>query len=238
MSRLPSWVALCILLATLGFLAGCAGGESQAPVEATPGTTPGAPGNGPGLAITAPADGAVLPAGDITVSVRVTSFRMVSEYGSYAPGEGHLHYYLDLPVAAPPGASLPGSFVPTTDTSFTWRRVPPGTHRFTVELASTDHTPLVPPVFRTVTVTVTGELPPTTVTTGGGGAGTRSCVTDGDCVPEQCCHPTSCINRAYKGVCNVACTAVCTGPLDCGAGHCSCVKGSCSVVPGPAAGTP
>jgi hypothetical protein len=57
-----------------------------------------------------------------------------------------------------------------------------------------------------------------------------ACVYDSDCVPAQCCHPDSCINKDYKGVCNLFCTEVCSGPLDCGAGSCGCVKGKCSVV--------
>ena len=61
-----------------------------------------------------------------------------------------------------------------------------------------------------------------------------SCTNDAQCVAAQCCHPTSCINSLYRPNCSgVACTAVCTGPLDCGAGQCRCVNGKCQVVPGP-----
>jgi hypothetical protein len=58
-----------------------------------------------------------------------------------------------------------------------------------------------------------------------------SCTTDSDCVPAQCCHPTSCMNKAYKHVCTLLCTASCEGPIDCGAGSCGCVNGRCSVGP-------
>lgn len=61
---------------------------------------------------------------------------------------------------------------------------------------------------------------------------TRSCSVDSDCVPEQCCHPTSCINRTLKQACNEACTLECRGPIDCGAGHCGCINGTCQVRPG------
>jgi hypothetical protein len=57
-----------------------------------------------------------------------------------------------------------------------------------------------------------------------------SCVSDSDCVPAQCCHADSCINKNFKGVCNLLCTNVCSGPLDCNIGYCGCVKGKCSVV--------
>ena len=60
-----------------------------------------------------------------------------------------------------------------------------------------------------------------------------ACTNDADCVPAQCCHPSGCINRADKGVCNEMCTMNCAGPLDCGAGSCGCVRGSCSIVPAP-----
>ena len=56
------------------------------------------------------------------------------------------------------------------------------------------------------------------------------CTIDDDCIPAQCCHPTSCINKAEKGVCNVMCTMSCEGPIDCGDGHCGCVSGKCGVV--------
>src|SRR5271169_6654431 len=56
-------------------------------------------------------------------------------------------------------------------------------------------------------------------------AAEQSCTNDSDCVPAECCHPGSCINKAYKHVCNLMCTNVCQGPIDCGAGHCGCVNG-------------
>ncbi|MDD1680756.1 MAG: hypothetical protein LUQ35_04020 [Methanoregula sp.] len=60
-----------------------------------------------------------------------------------------------------------------------------------------------------------------------------TCTNDSQCVSAQCCHPTSCINSLYKQPCTQLCTAVCTGPIDCGAGHCGCVEGKCQVIPGP-----
>jgi hypothetical protein len=63
----------------------------------------------------------------------------------------------------------------------------------------------------------------------------RTCTLDSDCVPEQCCHPISCINRRFKGVCTVLCTQVCEGPIDCGAGHCGCEGETCQVISSPGA---
>jgi len=62
------------------------------------------------------------------------------------------------------------------------------------------------------------------------GANAKVCETDDDCVPEQCCHPTSCINEKYKTACSTACTDSCEGPIDCGAGSCKCVNNNCTVV--------
>ena len=64
---------------------------------------------------------------------------------------------------------------------------------------------------------------------------TLRCATDADCVPAQCCHPTSCMNSRFKSVCTLMCTQVCQGPLDCGAGSCGCIEGMCRVVPSSAA---
>ena len=231
MTRYP---VILFLIALSMIFAGCTLNPPQA---AAPGPSP-ASGTNPDLTITSPAEGAVLPAGDITVSVRVSNFKLVPRYGQpYVAGEGHLHYYLGMGGPATPGSSgviAPVTYISTTETSYTWVDVPPGIRAFSVELAYNDHSPFPQPIFRTVTVTLTGELPTTsTVTTIEGSVDTRSCTTDSDCVQEQCCHATSCINSAYKGVCTVLCTNVCQGPLDCGAGHCSCINGRCGTASGP-----
>ncbi len=56
------------------------------------------------------------------------------------------------------------------------------------------------------------------------------CQGDTDCVPAQCCHPTSCVNREFSPDCSgIGCTAVCQGPIDCGAGECICRDNRCVV---------
>ncbi len=61
----------------------------------------------------------------------------------------------------------------------------------------------------------------------------KACSQDSDCVPSTCCHAPDCANRVAinRTVCTLLCTAVCEGPLDCGAGSCGCVSGRCAVVP-------
>jgi hypothetical protein len=230
MMTLRKYLPVLLFIISCTLLAGCTGPQGG---FVSPAPQPQA--TGPGLTITAPAGGAVLPEGDITVSVQVSNFNLVPSYGQpFAPGEGHLHYYMDLPVISTegkPSVTPPGSFVATTATSHTFGNVPPGTHTFTVELAGSDHTPFVRPVNRTIAVTVTGS-PAVTAMPTGGGPDVRTCTSDADCVPEQCCHPSGCINRAYKQVCTELCTTVCLGPIDCGAAHCGCVNGRCGVIPG------
>ena len=85
---------------------------------------------------------------------------------------------------------------------------------------------------------VTSHIPNNTTPGGGTGDGytnITACTVDSDCVPAECCHPTGCINRTYKEVCTLLCTASCEGPIDCGAGHCGCVNGTYGVLPGPGA---
>lgn len=79
------------------------------------------------------------------------------------------------------------------------------------------------------TVTPTTSPAATEVTTAP--ADSQVCTSDEDCVPAQCCHPTSCSNQLAKKPCTVMCTMSCEGPIDCGAGSCGCVNGRCSIIP-------
>jgi hypothetical protein len=103
-----------------------------------------------------------------------------------------------------------------------------------------DETAIVFPVICMAVVLLAGctaiSPPPTNITFPTSAVPTvpgdnQTCATDADCVPAQCCHPTSCVNQASITVCNLFCTASCEGSLDCGAGSCGCTNGRCSVVP-------
>jgi hypothetical protein len=74
------------------------------------------------------------------------------------------------------------------------------------------------------------SLPQTTTASTVPPAPAAECTRAEDCVPAECCHPTSCTPGPKKQPCNLMCTQVCEGPLDCGAGSCGCVNGKCSVV--------
>lgn len=62
--------------------------------------------------------------------------------------------------------------------------------------------------------------------------GGQACTSDADCVPAQCCHPTSCVPASEAPDCSdVACTEECRGgTMDCGQGHCACQDGTCTAV--------
>ena len=55
------------------------------------------------------------------------------------------------------------------------------------------------------------------------------CGSDADCAAEQCCHPTSAINRNFAPSCSEAvCTMECrSGTIDCGQGEIKCIKNQC-----------
>ena len=134
-----------ILVAACVMLSGC---------TSTPAT--------PTLKITSPSNGATLKTGDITVKADVANFNVVDKQGqANVTGEGHVHFYMDvspIPSAAgqpaiPTNASANWAHV--SGTSYTFKNVPPGTHTFAVQLVNNDHTPVVPAVSDTVTVTVT-----------------------------------------------------------------------------------
>jgi len=128
-------------------------------VNVTPPPTPAAEAN---VTIVEPMEGANVTAGNVTVSVDVANFTLVEPTGQpNAPGEGHLHYYLDAPVPtneSEPAIPPTGGYVISTNLSHTWENVTAGEHNLSVQLVNNDHTPLIPLVFETVNVTATEEV--------------------------------------------------------------------------------
>ncbi len=112
----------------------------------------------PTIMITSPKEGATIPAGNVTIMVNVTNFKLVNKLGqANVAGEGHVHYYIDVAVPKTPGkpaTTAVGTFAPTLNTTWIWPNVMPGKHNFSVQLANNDHTPLIPLVYNTVNVTV------------------------------------------------------------------------------------
>ncbi|MDD1750237.1 MAG: PQQ-binding-like beta-propeller repeat protein [Methanothrix sp.] len=110
----------------------------------------------PRITITQPTNGAITRAGSITVNVSVSNLNLVDKLGQVnVPGEGHIHYFLDVTPPTTPGQPAvtgPGTYAATADTTYTWQNVPVGLHTLSVELVNNDHTPLSPAVVTQIQV--------------------------------------------------------------------------------------
>ncbi|NLA99424.1 MAG: DUF4430 domain-containing protein, partial [Methanomicrobiales archaeon] len=75
------------------------------------------------VTIISPEEGASIPAGNVTVEVDLTDFTLVEPTGQpNAPGEGHLHYYLDAPIPtneSEPAIPETGGYAISTNLSYT-----------------------------------------------------------------------------------------------------------------------
>jgi hypothetical protein len=108
----------------------------------------------PAAVILSPRDSASITAGNVTITAQATNFILAS---GAAPRQGHLIYYMDAIAPTNPGDPAytdPGTYVATTDTSYTWHNVQLGQHTFSIELVNDDDTPLTPAVVATISVTV------------------------------------------------------------------------------------
>jgi hypothetical protein len=126
-----------------------------------PAAEPAGDDRGTTVEIISPQDGATLPPGDITVTAQVTNFKIVDKLGqANVPGEGHLHFFLDVnaPTAqGKPAVPTGGNWTPVAGTTYTFKNVTEGTHTISVELVNNDHTPLNPPEVYQISVNVSAE---------------------------------------------------------------------------------
>ena len=117
----------------------------------------------PDLTVTAPMEGVTLQEDNVTVTFQVTDFKLVrssvpldqagKQPEANRPGEGHLHFMLDLrPLVVWERAD-----------PYTFENVAPGEHQLMVELVNNDHSPLSPPLVRHIRFQVAGarDLPET-----------------------------------------------------------------------------
>jgi len=84
-------------------------------------------------------------AGDVMISADLSNFNLVADSGQIRPNEGHIIYYMDIPVRTyydHSAASRAGTCVITNETSYTWENVTPGVHTFSVQLVRNDDSPL------------------------------------------------------------------------------------------------
>jgi plastocyanin len=165
---------LCV--AIFAFMAGCS--STPPAVTPTPTTSPtptmtiAPPIGTPTIAITSPLDGAMIPAGNITVTIQAINFSIVDKQGQPSiPGQGHVHFYMDVSpiptdptkLAIPTNASAAWAHV--SGNTYTFTNVPPGMHTFTVQLVNNDHTPVQPSAIAIVMVTVAGPTTTNPTTT-------------------------------------------------------------------------
>jgi len=103
-------------------------------------------GNAISLDILSPLEGAIINSSAVGIHVNVTNFQLVDIIANRPdmPNQGHIHYFLD-------DKEQMSKF-----TSVSYSNIPAGTHVIRVELVNNDHTSLVPPVFRQITITTTG----------------------------------------------------------------------------------
>jgi len=126
----------------------------------------------PVLSVATPADGAIISDSSFTVTFHVANFQIVqstvplAEAGKHPevnrPGEGHLHFILDLQPLV----------TWYQDTPYTFTNVAPGEHQLMIEVVENDHSSFNPRVMRMIRITETPLMPAT-----GGGGGQRSPLT-------------------------------------------------------------
>ncbi len=132
------------------------------PTATTPPTTT-APAAAPTITFTSPGNN-VHQIGDVTITVQVTDFTVVDKLGERnVVGEGHLHYFLDVPAPTEPrdpAVTGPGTYVATAASTIVWHNVTGGSHTVYAELVNNDHTPLIPPVVASQQFLVIPEIGP------------------------------------------------------------------------------
>lgn len=106
----------------------------------------------PTVKILFPTEGAVLPAGDVTVAMTNTGARLIPADGTHDPRTGHFHLYLDkVPehVGRPIPTGVEG-IVHTPDRTFTIKGMTRGLHTLVLIWAYGDHIPFNPWVSDTI----------------------------------------------------------------------------------------
>jgi hypothetical protein len=112
---------------------------------------------GPDVQVKSPTNGATIDGSNVTVSFEVVDFKLVpstvplTEAGKHPeankPGEGHMHFTLDLEPLVVWDKNEP----------YTFTNVPPGEHQLVVDISNNDHAPLSPPVTKTIKFRTTGQ---------------------------------------------------------------------------------
>jgi hypothetical protein len=120
----------------------------------------------PELLVSAPAEGATITGTDVAITFQVSGVKLVpsgvplTEAGkrpdANRPGEGHLHFMLDLlPIVVWEHAE-----------PYTFNNITPGEHQLMVELVNNDHSPLSPPVVKQIRFRSAVMMPETSAQSG------------------------------------------------------------------------
>ena len=131
MTRLERLLILTLVIGCVALLSGVVAQDGYGyDTTATPtaNVTPAAEAN---VTITSPEEGATVAAGNVTVTVNLTNFTLVEPTGQpNAPGEGHLHYYLDARYRRTQRDRRPKDrrLRHIDNLSYTWENVTPGEH--------------------------------------------------------------------------------------------------------------
>ncbi len=141
-----------LLAAGLGGMALAAACRSQSPSQ------PSTPAQ---IKILSPANGATLDDPKVAFDVEVAGWRFVDANQPAKDGEGHLHFFIDVPASAvPAGAAIPldqkTAFVHAGKAPYAQREIElgPGRHTVTVVMGNSLHQALANPAPASVTFTV------------------------------------------------------------------------------------
>ncbi|QRG67521.1 stalk domain-containing protein [Brevibacillus choshinensis] len=101
----------------------------------------------PTVAVNGVEEGAVLTGDKVTVSTALTNFKLADfrTHSEVAPGEGHVHLWLDTDASNPKLA-----YKQVTASPVTFENVKPGNHTLTVQLVGADHKPILPVVKKVI----------------------------------------------------------------------------------------
>jgi hypothetical protein len=106
----------------------------------------------PALRIVSPANGEILYSDQVKVSVTAFHHQLADfrQHTQATAGQGHIHVWLDTDPANPKLAYKMINGEPAV-----FDKVPPGTHKLTVQLVGNDHKPITPAVKQELTFTTT-----------------------------------------------------------------------------------
>ncbi len=127
-------LSLALAAGALVALGGCAKGAATGATGPAESVTP------PTIELVTPAEGATVPAGDVSVSVKTTGLKFAMPSNTLVAGEGHLHVTLD-----------DEPFKMSTTPDYVYEGVTPGEHKLEVELVQNDTKSFSPPVKQEIT---------------------------------------------------------------------------------------